>query len=190
MNTEYRLPLGQILAPFVDVSYLLDDFRDSSAARVLSLAAAKTADMDGNKNGVGTDRQTDACSERACCRRRLNYVFPLLFFLTLHPSRPQRHLSMQWKKEQASRCCTAYVCLRQTVNQLYNNQKMAKLVLFASACISVNGVDWPIEERGRGAQWQQTEGGGGESSGFRPNNACGRATHGQAGMLQFHLKWN
>ena len=29
------------------------------------------------------------------------------------------------KKEQASSCCTADVCLRQTVNQLYNNQKMA-----------------------------------------------------------------
>ena len=36
------------------------------------------------------------------------------------------------KKEQASRCCTADVCgLCQSVNQLYNNQNMAKLVLFS-----------------------------------------------------------
>ena len=35
----------------------------------------------------------------------------------------------QWKKEQASCCCTADVCLRQSVNQLYNNKKMAKLPL-------------------------------------------------------------
>ena len=32
--------------------------------------------------------------------------------------------------EQASRCCTADVCLLQSVNQLNNNQRMAKLVLF------------------------------------------------------------
>ena len=37
----------------------------------------------------------------------------------------------EWKKEQASRCPTADVCLRQSLNQLYNNQKMAKLVLFS-----------------------------------------------------------
>ena len=34
------------------------------------------------------------------------------------------------EKKQASCCCTADVCLHQCVNQLYNNQKMAKLVLF------------------------------------------------------------
>ena len=28
----------------------------------------------------------------------------------------------QWKKEQASHCCTAEVCLRQSVNQLYNKK--------------------------------------------------------------------
>ena len=39
----------------------------------------------------------------------------------------------EWKKEQASCCCTAYVCLGQSVNQLYNNQKMAKVVLFSIA---------------------------------------------------------
>jgi len=41
--------------------------------------------------------------------------------------------SKQWKKEQASRYCTADVCLRQSVNQLYNNQKMAKFFLFSTA---------------------------------------------------------
>ena len=40
----------------------------------------------------------------------------------------------QWKKEQASRFCSADVCLRQSVNQLYNNQNMAKRVLFSTAC--------------------------------------------------------
>ena len=35
----------------------------------------------------------------------------------------------QWKKDQASRCYTADVCLCQSVNQLLNNQKMAKHVL-------------------------------------------------------------
>ena len=29
----------------------------------------------------------------------------------------------QWKKEQTNRCCTTDVCLRQSVNKLYNNQK-------------------------------------------------------------------
>ena len=33
-------------------------------------------------------------------------------------------ITKQWKKEQAIRCCTAYHCLRQSVNQLYNNQNM------------------------------------------------------------------
>ena len=28
----------------------------------------------------------------------------------------------QWKKDQASQCCTTDVCLHQAVNQLYNNQ--------------------------------------------------------------------
>ena len=43
-------------------------------------------------------------------------------------------LTKEWKKEQVSRCCTADVCLRQCVNQLCNNKKMAKLVLFPTAC--------------------------------------------------------
>ena len=30
-------------------------------------------------------------------------------------------MNKQWKKEQASRCCTADDCLRQSVNQLYTN---------------------------------------------------------------------
>ena len=46
------------------------------------------------------------------------------------------HFTKQWRKEQAIRCCTADVCLRQSVNQLYNNNKMAKLVLFSTACTS------------------------------------------------------
>ena len=37
------------------------------------------------------------------------------------------------EKKQASHCCTPHVCLRQSVNQLYNNQNMAKLVLFSTA---------------------------------------------------------
>ena len=49
----------------------------------------------------------------------------------------RKHVSLrvcvQWKKEQASRCCTADVCLCQSANKLYNNQKMAKLVLFSTA---------------------------------------------------------
>ena len=35
----------------------------------------------------------------------------------------------QWKKELASRCCTADVCLCQSVNQVYNN-KMANMFFF------------------------------------------------------------
>ena len=42
-------------------------------------------------------------------------------------------IDKQWKKVQASRCCTADVCLHQYVNQLYNNKKMTKLVLFSTA---------------------------------------------------------
>ena len=48
----------------------------------------------------------------------------------------------QWIKEQASRCCTADVCLHQSVNQLYNNQKMAKLVLFSAACSRLASIHW------------------------------------------------
>ena len=36
----------------------------------------------------------------------------------------------QWKKEQVSRCCTADVCLCQSVNQLYNNQTLPNLLFF------------------------------------------------------------
>ena len=36
----------------------------------------------------------------------------------------------QWKKEQASRCCTADVWLNQSQNQLYNNQKWPNLFCF------------------------------------------------------------
>ena len=43
-------------------------------------------------------------------------------------------IDKQWKKEQASRSCTADVCLRQSVSQLSNNQKTDKLVLFSTAC--------------------------------------------------------
>ena len=39
----------------------------------------------------------------------------------------------QGKKEQPGRCCTADVCLRRSVNQLYNSQKMAKFVLVSTA---------------------------------------------------------
>ena len=48
----------------------------------------------------------------------------------------------QWIKEQASRCCTADVCLHQSVNHLYNNQKMAKLVLFSAACSRLASIHW------------------------------------------------
>ena len=40
-----------------------------------------------------------------------------------------------WQKEQAIHCCAADVCHRQSVNQLYNKQKIAELVLFAGACL-------------------------------------------------------
>ena len=40
------------------------------------------------------------------------------------------YLNQAVKKEQASRFCAADVCMCQSVNQLHNNQKMAKLVLF------------------------------------------------------------
>ena len=49
-----------------------------------------------------------------------------------------RVLIKQWKKEQASHCCTADVCLCQSVNQLYNEQEMAKLVLLSTACMVLN----------------------------------------------------
>ena len=39
-------------------------------------------------------------------------------------------MGKQWKKEQASRRCTADVCLRQSVNQLYNNQKNGQTCSF------------------------------------------------------------
>ena len=44
------------------------------------------------------------------------------------------------EKEQESRCCTADVCLHESVNQLYNNQKMAKLVLFPLLVHEVNSA--------------------------------------------------
>ena len=44
-----------------------------------------------------------------------------------------RDMAKHWKIEPASHCCTADVCLRQSVNQLYNNQKITKLVLFFTA---------------------------------------------------------
>ena len=44
-------------------------------------------------------------------------------------------VSKQWKKEQASRCCTADVCLCQSLNQPCNNNKMAKHVCFSTACL-------------------------------------------------------
>ena len=43
------------------------------------------------------------------------------------------YLNQAVKKEQASRFCAADVCMCQSVNQLHNNQKMAKLVLFSTA---------------------------------------------------------
>ena len=42
-------------------------------------------------------------------------------------------LTKQRGKKQASRCCTTDVCLSQSVNKLYNNNKMAKLVLIYTA---------------------------------------------------------
>ena len=78
----------------------------------------------------------------------------------------------QWKKEQASCCCTGDVCLRQSLNQLYNNNKMAKLVLFSTAWQSLThrwwldawvpprraswaSLGWP-PRRGRAARWTPT----------------------------------
>ena len=42
-------------------------------------------------------------------------------------------MEKQRKKEQASCCCTPDVRLRQSVNQ--QQQKMAKIVLFSTACL-------------------------------------------------------
>ena len=39
-------------------------------------------------------------------------------------------MNKEWKKEQASRCCTTDVCLCQSVNQLHNNQKRPNLFFF------------------------------------------------------------
>ena len=44
------------------------------------------------------------------------------------------------EKEQESRCCIADVCLHESVNQLYNNQKMAKRVLFPLLVHEVNSA--------------------------------------------------
>ena len=55
---------------------------------------------------------------------------------------------MQWKKEYASRCCSADVChtyLCQSVNQLYNNNKMAKLVHFSSAWTFYHKIVWGLQ---------------------------------------------
>ena len=41
------------------------------------------------------------------------------------------------EKEQVSRYFTADVCLSRSVNQLYNNQKMAKLVFYTTDCLVV-----------------------------------------------------
>ena len=46
----------------------------------------------------------------------------------------------QWKKEQASRCCTAYVCLRQSVNKLYNNKKKWPNLVFFPLLDLYNGL--------------------------------------------------
>ena len=54
--------------------------------------------------------------------------------LSLHPCLHRGFFPSSGKKEHGSRCCTADVCLRQSVNQLYNNQKGAKVVLFSTAC--------------------------------------------------------
>ena len=40
-----------------------------------------------------------------------------------------REIIKHWKKEQASGCCTDDVCLRQSVNQLYNNQQTCSFCL-------------------------------------------------------------
>ena len=42
-------------------------------------------------------------------------------------------ITKQWKKEQANSCCTADVCLCQSVKQLYNDNKMTQIVLFSTA---------------------------------------------------------
>ena len=44
------------------------------------------------------------------------------------------------KKKQASHCSITDLGLRQSLNQLYNNHKMAKLVLFSNAIICLLGM--------------------------------------------------
>ena len=59
---------------------------------------------------------------------------PPTHFVSLQGASDRDMRTKQWKKEQASRCCTADVCLFQFVNQLSVQQpKMAKLVLFSTA---------------------------------------------------------
>ena len=54
------------------------------------------------------------------------------FYAAVHPlvGFAQSLLSKQWKKEQASRCCRADVCRRQSVNQLYNKQTNSQTCSF------------------------------------------------------------
>ena len=54
----------------------------------------------------------------------------LVFFTTDPVYEWSNVLIKQWKKEQASRCCTADVCLCQSVNQRYNNKKLTNLFFF------------------------------------------------------------
>ena len=72
---------------------------------------------------------------------------PRRFDLNSYPSFKHYVHFTQWKKEQASRCCISYVCLHQSVIQLHNNHKVAKLVLFSTACsFQTNFWNWLTRE--------------------------------------------
>ena len=98
-----------------------------SLFNLFSLVRKSILGKEGMKKEHGDERGRSLKSEAANHARSLHLLHK--FEMTRKPVP-----SMQWKTEQANRCCTADVCLHQSVNQLYNNQEMAKLVLFSTAC--------------------------------------------------------
>ena len=76
----------------------------------------------------------------AANRNYVQWIFPTVEIPTyfgmdqIQGKNRHRIRTKQWKNEQVSRCCTADVYLRQCLNEQYNNQKMAKLVFFSTAC--------------------------------------------------------
>ena len=70
---------------------------------------------------------------------RPGILAPAFFDGAPRTTRPRESPIRQWEKEKVSHCCTTDVCLHQFMNQLYNNQNMAQLVLFPTACTGLGG---------------------------------------------------